>query len=102
VVQSFENARQLKSVSRPIDDLEPEYRLELSIRGFQIVPGQTPSAVVELAARIVTDKGEIKGAHIFKVTEPVQAVQAEQAAAALNKAFIKVAQELVAWTADTI
>jgi phospholipid/cholesterol/gamma-HCH transport system substrate-binding protein len=102
VVQSFENAKQLKSVSRPIDDLQPEYRLELSIRGFQIVPGQTPGAVVELAARIVTDKGEIKGAHIFKVTEPVQAVQADQAAAALNKAFTKVAQELVAWTADTI
>jgi phospholipid/cholesterol/gamma-HCH transport system substrate-binding protein len=102
VVQSFENAKQLKSVSRPIDDLEPEYRLELSIRSFQIVPEQTPSAVVELAARIVTDKGEIKGAHIFKMTEPLQAVQADQAAAALNKAFTKVAQDLVTWTADAI
>jgi ABC-type uncharacterized transport system auxiliary subunit len=102
VVQSFENAKQLKSVSRPIDDLEPEYRLELSIRSFQIVPEQTPSAVVELAARIVTDKGEIKGAHIFKMTEPLQAVQADQAATALNKAFTKVAQDLVTWTADAI
>jgi phospholipid/cholesterol/gamma-HCH transport system substrate-binding protein len=102
VVQSFENAKQLKSVSRPIDDLQPEYRLELSIRNFQIVPEQAPSAVVELAARIVNDKGEIKGARIFKVTEPVQAVQADQAAAALNKAFGKVAQDLVEWTADTI
>lgn len=102
VVQSFENAKQLKSVSRPIDDLQPEYRLELSIRGFQIVPGQTPNAVVELAARIVTDKGEIKGARIFKVTQPLQTVQADQAAAALNTAFTKVAQELVAWTADAI
>jgi phospholipid/cholesterol/gamma-HCH transport system substrate-binding protein len=102
VVQSFENAKQLKSVSRPIDDLQPEYRLELSIRGFQIVPGQTPGAVVELAARLVSDKGEIKGARIFKATEPVQAMQADQAAAALNKAFTKVAQDLVAWTADAI
>lgn len=102
VVQSFENARQLKSVSRPIDDLEPEYRLELSIRSFQIVPEQTPSAVVELAARLVNDKGEIKGARIFKAAEPVQTVQADQAAAALNKAFGKVAQELVEWTAGTI
>jgi phospholipid/cholesterol/gamma-HCH transport system substrate-binding protein len=102
VVQSFENAKQLKSVSRPIDQLEPEYRLELSIRGFQIVPAQTPSAVVELAARIVNDKGEIKGARIFKVTEPIQAVQADQAAAALNKAFSKVAQDLVTWTAGAI
>jgi ABC-type uncharacterized transport system auxiliary subunit len=29
-------------------------------------------------------------------------VQADQAAAALNKAFTKVAQDLVTWTADAI
>jgi phospholipid/cholesterol/gamma-HCH transport system substrate-binding protein len=102
VVQSFENAKQLKSVSKPIDQMEPEYRLELSIRGFQIVPGQAPSALVELAARLVGDKGEVKDARIFKVTEPSQGVQAPQAAEALNKAFAKAAQELVAWTAGAI
>src|SRR5689334_8271675 len=36
VVQSFENAKQLRSVSKPIDQLDAEYRLELSIRGFHI------------------------------------------------------------------
>jgi phospholipid/cholesterol/gamma-HCH transport system substrate-binding protein len=101
IVQSFENAKQLKSVSRPIDQVEPEYRLELSIRGFQIVPDQKPSAVVELAARLVGDKG-VKDARIFKATEPVQGGEPDQAAAALNKAFEKAAQELVAWTAGAI
>lgn len=102
IVQSFENAKQLKSVSRPIDQLEPEYRLELSIRGFQIVPDQTPSAVVELAARLVTEKGQVKSAQIFKAAEPLQDMKADQAAGALNKAFSKVAQELVAWTAGAL
>ena len=101
IVQSFENARQLKSVSRPIDQVEPEYRLELSIRGFQIVPGQTPSALVELAARLVGEKG-VKDARIFTATEPVANMQAEQVAAALNKAFTKAAKDLVAWTAGAI
>jgi ABC-type uncharacterized transport system auxiliary subunit len=102
IVQSFENAKQLKSVSRPIDSMEPEYRLEIAIRGFQVVPDQTPTALVELAARLVSDKGEVKDARIFKVTEPLKAVEADQAAAALNKAFTKVAQDLVTWTADAI
>jgi phospholipid/cholesterol/gamma-HCH transport system substrate-binding protein len=106
VVQSFENAKQLKSVSRPIDDLQPEYKLELAIRGFQIVPGQAsdsaPNALVEFSARLVGDKGEVKDAHIFKVTQPAQSMQPDAAAAALNVAFAKAAQELVAWTAGAI
>jgi phospholipid/cholesterol/gamma-HCH transport system substrate-binding protein len=102
IVQSFENAKQLKSVSKPIDELQPEYKLELGIRGFQIVPGQIPSAVVELSARLIGDKGEVKNARIFKVSEPAPGLQAAQATAALNKAFAKAAQELVAWTADAI
>ena len=72
IVQSFENAKQLKSVSKPIDQLDAEYRLELSIRGFQIAQGQTPTALVELPARLVSGKGEVKDARIFKVTEPAE------------------------------
>jgi phospholipid/cholesterol/gamma-HCH transport system substrate-binding protein len=102
IVQSFENARQLKSVSRPIDQLEAEYRLELSIRNFQISKNPAPTALVEFSARLVNDKGEIKDARIFKATETVEGTQAAQAAAALNKAFEKAAQELVVWTASAI
>jgi phospholipid/cholesterol/gamma-HCH transport system substrate-binding protein len=104
IVQSFENAKQLKSVSKPIDDLQPEYKLELGIRGFLIVRGQgsAASALVELSARLIGDKGEVKNARIFKVSEPAPGLQAAQATAALNKAFAKAAQELVAWTADAI
>lgn len=102
IVQSFENAKQLKSVSRPIDQLEAEYRLELTIRSFQISKEQTPTALVEFAARLVGDKGEVKDARIFKTTEKADGTQAAQAAAALNKAFAKAAQELVLWTASAI
>ena len=102
IVQSFENAKQLKSVSKPIHQLDAEYRLELSIRGFQIAQDQSPTALVELAARLVSGKGEVKDARIFKVTEPAEGTQADQAAAALNKAFAKAASELVVWTADAI
>jgi len=102
IVQSFENAKQLKSVSKPIDQLDAEYRLELSIRGFQISQEAAPTALVEFAARLVGAKGEVKDARIFKVTEPAEGTQPAQATAALNKAFTNAARELVVWTAGAI
>ena len=47
LVQSFENAHQLGAVSRPLEQLTAEYRLELSIQSFQITPrtvAQAPSS----------------------------------------------------------
>jgi phospholipid/cholesterol/gamma-HCH transport system substrate-binding protein len=102
VVQSFENAKQLKSVSRPIDDLDAEYKLELSIRAFQISKDEKPTALVELAARLLGPKGEVKDARIFRATEPAASADAAQATAALNKAFATTARDLVVWAADAI
>jgi phospholipid/cholesterol/gamma-HCH transport system substrate-binding protein len=102
VVQSFENARQLKSVSRPIDQLEAEHRLELSIRSFQIAAAPKPSAVVEFAARLVNKDGEVQAARIFSISVPAEGTEAEPAVKALNDAFGKAAQELVTWTVGLI
>jgi phospholipid/cholesterol/gamma-HCH transport system substrate-binding protein len=95
LVQSFENANQLGSVSRPIDQLNPEYRLEVSIRAFQL--GADGKANVELAARLVSDKG-VKAAKIFSATVEAKGDQPAQAVAALNRAFAQVAADMVRWT----
>lgn len=102
IVQSFENAHQLNMVSRPIDQLNPAYHLELAIRRFQISPVPKPTAEVEFSARLVSDKGDVTAARIFNVSEPAQSVQASAAVAALNEAFSKAAQALVVWTVNTI
>ncbi|HZP70732.1 MAG TPA: ABC-type transport auxiliary lipoprotein family protein [Pseudolabrys sp.] len=102
IVQSFENARQLGAVSRPIDQLNAEYRLELGIRSFQITLAPSPSALVDLTARIVSDKGTVTDARIFTASIPVKSTEAGDAVAALNQAFAKVASEVVAWTVGTI
>jgi len=102
IVQSFENANQLREVSRPIEQLRAENRLELGIRNFQIVPEPTPTAVVEFSARLVSEKGEVAGARMFKVSVPAKSTQAADAVAALNEAFAKAATELVVWTVGTI
>jgi phospholipid/cholesterol/gamma-HCH transport system substrate-binding protein len=100
VVQSFENAHQLKEVSKPFDMTEGAYRLELGIRNFQIVLEPTPTAVVEFSARVLDGRGQVTGARIFNVSVPAKNVEAPDAVAALNTAFSKASHELVVWTVD--
>lgn len=100
VVQSFENAHQLKEVSKPFDTIEGAYRLELGIRNFQMTQEPTPTAVVEFSARVLDDKGQVTGAHIFNISVPAKTVEASDAVAALNAAFSKAAHELVVWTVE--
>lgn len=99
IVQSFENANQLSTVSRPGNDQpeQPPYRLELGIRNFQIAP-EPPTAMVEFSARLLDDKGQVAAARIFNASAPAKSTQAADAVAALNEAFGKTARELVTWT----
>lgn len=102
IVQSFENAHQLSAVSRPLDQLTAEYRLEIAIRSFQIMLEPSPSAVVDVTARIVSDKGAVAGARSFAASIPAKSTEAPDAVAALNRAFSQVAGEIVLWTVGEI
>jgi len=102
IIQSFENARQLNAVSRPIDQLEAAYRLELGIRNFQISLLPAPTAVVEITARLLNDKGKVADARIFNVSVPAAGTQGPEAVAALNQAFSQAATQLVVWTVGLI
>jgi len=102
LVQSFENAHQLDNVSRPIDAINPAFRLETSVRSFQVVTDPEPHAVVEITARLVSEKGEVAAARVFSATAPAKSMDAPDAVAALDEAFRKVASELVTWTIASI
>ncbi len=102
LVQSFENAHQLGAVSRPLEQLTAEYRLELTIQSFQIAEGPSPSAVVGLTARLVSDKGAIAASRAFSASIAAKSAAAPDAVAALNQAFSQVAGEIVVWTIGAI
>ncbi len=102
IVQSFENAHQLRAVSRPLEQLTAEYRLELAIRSFQIMMDPSAHAVVDVTARLLNDKGVVAGARAFTASIPAKSIQAPDAAAALNEAFSQVAKEIVVWTVGAI
>jgi phospholipid/cholesterol/gamma-HCH transport system substrate-binding protein len=102
ILQSFENAHQLGAVSRPLEQLTVQYRLELAIRSFQITLQPSPNALVELAARLVSDKGAVTDARMFTATIPAKSTAAADAVAALNQAFLQVSGAIVAWTVKAI
>lgn len=102
ILQSFENAHQLSSVSRPLDQLTAEYRLELAIRSFQIAMEPSPNAVVDVTARLLSEKGTVASARTFTVSIPAKSTDAGDAVAALNQAFSQVAGEIVVWTVGEI
>lgn len=97
IVQSFENAHQLGEVSRPLDQVTADYRLELGIRSFYLEPQPSPKAVVEITARLVSDKG-VAGAKLFSATTTTKSAEAADAVAALNAAFTDVEKQIVSWT----
>jgi phospholipid/cholesterol/gamma-HCH transport system substrate-binding protein len=102
LIESFENANLLGKVSRPFDLLEAQFRLETTIRNFQISLAPQPTAVVEFAARILGDKGKVLDARIFKASAPAKGADAPDAVAALDEAFTKVASEIVAWSVEKL
>ncbi|MBN8920570.1 MAG: membrane integrity-associated transporter subunit PqiC, partial [Rhizobiales bacterium] len=102
IVQSFSNAKQLRMVSRPMDDLNADYKLAIEIRSFQIALGKEPVAEVNFTARILGSDGKVVAAQDFKAQEPAKSAQVGDAIPALNAAFGRAATELVKWTVGTL
>jgi phospholipid/cholesterol/gamma-HCH transport system substrate-binding protein len=94
ILQSFENANLL--VARPIEGSTAR-QLLIDVRSFQLSLAAAPQAEAEFSAKILGNNGQILGAHIFSATVPATATDAPAAAAALDKAFGKVATDLVVW-----
>ena len=101
IIQSFENAKYLSAVARPMEGLTADYQLLIDIRRFQISVSAEPIAEVEFSAKILAD-GRITHTRILHATAPAKELNAPAAAAALNEAFNKLVTELVIWISKTI
>jgi phospholipid/cholesterol/gamma-HCH transport system substrate-binding protein len=100
IIQTFENAK--LPVARPIDGFTASRQLLIDIRSFQLSLTGEPRAVVELSAKILSDKGQIVDTRIFNATVPAAAADAPAGAVALDSAFGKVAAEMVVWASGVI
>jgi phospholipid/cholesterol/gamma-HCH transport system substrate-binding protein len=97
IVQTLENAMSPAAVVRGIDNLASERQLLLDIRAFEVVDSETPTATVELAAKIAGNGNQVIDAKVFAATVPASSTGASDAAAALDRAFGKVAAEIAVW-----
>jgi phospholipid/cholesterol/gamma-HCH transport system substrate-binding protein len=97
LIQTFENAQLAGAVDRQADDVKTEYRLTTDVRSFQLSTAGTPTAEVELSAKILGEDGKILAAKSFRANAPAEGTDAPAAAAALSEAFRQVATDLVAW-----
>jgi phospholipid/cholesterol/gamma-HCH transport system substrate-binding protein len=102
IIQSFENAKVLKTLGRQPEGLKVDYQLLIDVRSFQVLATATPTADIEFSAKIVADNGAILGARIFHTSAPANISDEATVAASFNTAFQQAATELVVWACQTI
>ncbi|MDB5649085.1 MAG: hypothetical protein JWL62_605 [Hyphomicrobiales bacterium] len=101
LIQTFENARLLKSVGRPGDGLSADYSLNWEIRRFEMdIP--TGQAVVELSVKVLTPAGRIAAAQIFSAQVPGSTADGVAATVALDAASNNVLRQIVAWAGTRV
>jgi len=101
LINTFENASQLRGVSRPSSGAVADVQLVSELRSFEIA---TPSneAVVEISVKIVSDQnGRIVNGRIFRARTPVAAVDAPNAAHALDESLSTVMLDIVRWVSGS-
>lgn len=97
LIQTFENASRIGSVSAPGQRIQPDVQLNTDIRSFNI-DAASGSAVVEITARIVGDRtGHIQRARLFSARVPAGGVDGAGATQALDRALSQVLIEIVRW-----
>jgi phospholipid/cholesterol/gamma-HCH transport system substrate-binding protein len=102
IIQSFENAKLIRAVTRPNEAITADFQLLTDIRKFQIATAPEPTAEVEFAAKILGANGKILDGQVFRASAPVKSLDDAVAVAALNEAFAKTATDLVAWAAGVV
>ncbi|MGO4527187.1 ABC-type transport auxiliary lipoprotein family protein [Microvirga sp. 2MCAF35] len=101
LINTFENASQLRGVSRPSSGAVADAQLISELRRFEIAtPGN--EAVAEISVKIVADQnGRIVNGRIFRASVPASAVDAPNAARALDEALSVVMLDIVRWVSGS-
>ena len=105
MVQSFENAGRIGSVSRAEDRISGDFQLVTDIRAFEVDANSgNNTATVEIAAKIVSNRagGRVVSGRVFKAQAPAGQIRGADASRALDAALGQVLVELVGWASGHI
>jgi phospholipid/cholesterol/gamma-HCH transport system substrate-binding protein len=101
-LQAFENAGLEKSVLRPADILDPQFRLVLDIRGLYLKAYGEPAARIDFIARIIDQDGVVVASRHFEEEVPVAATGSAEVVPVLRELFSATMSRLVLWTVGEI
>jgi len=95
LVQTFQNARLIQSVTRDGTGVAADYSLEMDIQAFEI-DAKALQANVAIAAKILDARnGRVVGARIFEAHVPATGTDGPRATASLNAALAGVLTQIV-------
>jgi phospholipid/cholesterol/gamma-HCH transport system substrate-binding protein len=98
LIESFENYDITHAPLRMVDIGQTDFQLLIDVRRFRIAVGSEPSAEIGLSARIVDKNGKVIASRLFEESEKFSSVAPDQAVAAFNEAFGRIAKNMIAWT----
>lgn len=103
IVQSFEDTGRVHAVGFPGEGLLITYQLPIEIRNFQLESGGAPTAVIEIAAKILDDRnGRVVATRVFRAEARSSGDGVDSAVAAMDVALKQVLDELIAWVVAEI
>ncbi len=98
MVEAFQLSGRVGGVGRPGEGLAIDYQIIADIRAFEVRLEGDDRAVVELYVRVMNDRtGVVRGGRLFSYTAPVTGTGNRAFVTALDRAFVTVSGEVVAW-----
>ena len=97
LLQTFQNARQLRFIGRSGSGFAADYVMELDIRAFELDVKKS-QANIDIAVKIVSaSSGRVAAAQIFTASAPAAGTGGAEAATALNAALGSVMRQIAAF-----
>jgi phospholipid/cholesterol/gamma-HCH transport system substrate-binding protein len=98
LIESFENYDLSRAPMRTADFGQADYQLLIDIRRFRVTVDTTSTAEIALSARIVDKNGKIIASRLMEEAEQLARLEPAAAADAFNRAFGRLARDVVVWT----
>ena len=99
LLQLLEDSGRVKGVAASGSGLSSDYELATDIRRFDsdYAGGNTPNAVVEIAARLVSNDGRVVAFRVFRTEVPAASTAVPAVAQAFQQALAKDSQDIAGW-----
>ena len=100
LIETFENYDIAHAPLRTADIGQIDFQLLIDVRLFRITTDSEPETEISLSARIVDRDGKVVATRLFEEKERVDKIEPVAAAGAFNRAFDRIARNLITWTRE--